>query len=1295
METSKTKQEMLFNQKPQFYIKGKTLIQTKAIFFKNQKLFLREKNLVFSLIVMSIAYPIFLNFIFIPKKNIGQSFRSMTWGSATIFITNLHFTRQIIMTSVHERSKKIRPIFKIMGLSNLSWFLGNYSYIQLEILILNTITIITMQILQYLMSQILLSPIFVIALYLYATSSLFLCSCISLFIKDPSLVEQSASLISGMLAIFGVLFNGIVNEWYLKFLYFIPNVVLISYRNELFYGRSQGYFEICVLLVSCLFYIGMYVYLDLVLPDEYSIKQSPCFCLKKKFFDRKKRKLFDKDVLTTTDCNTENNNKNVLITADDKTEEETEQIIETLRADKFLEAKNLCKDFGNLKALDNVSFKMKQGEIMCVLGHNGAGKSTLINVLCGVYSASSGHVYLKGNELFESSETSQWKIGYCPDFDVLYENFTCKEYQEYLSDIKLIKNKSEQVKKWLTFFGLEIHDKKTIKTLSGGNKKKLQLACSMIEAPDILFLDEPTSGLDPETRRELWNMINELKKSNAAIVMTTNHLEEAEELANDIMILSSGKVKEFGTVQSIKNKYGTGYEIIIDNLRDINKKNDFIADIESEFGNIKINQEDFERHNFLKVIIPNHDHKNMPDILEYLEINKQLFTIKGNTLEDIYIKMEEHSNVEILEEEKLAKLFLESYGSAAWGMKMFAVVYRKLMNDWSAGFQIAIMVFLMCFPAFISIFIVNDLEYFIPVCQHNLPSPTIVTSLILIIFLGTSHAPFNSTTVKERENKMRYILLMSDIDSYTYYIGTWIADGLSGILFIISNMLIAYCYFTYKNYQGIDFMDTLIQIEILCVWINAVIATHYNIGFMFDKSINAIKMIPIIKTLGYISVIVTFYQDSKLLLAIMVLLTPNAQTSIYLISMIYSKSDENRDQPNWGITKMNHFEFTIQLCASWVLLIGMSICMDQRYYRVCKDKSYNVDALERPTLIYDESSLQKEVSRQNGNEGGNDPIAVKDQKKVYKVKNGHDFYALKGSTFSLRPNEILGILGPNGAGKSTTFNILSAFLARSDGNIKIKGQNQDKMLSFYHDTGCCFQEDILWDDLTVNTHSFIFGLIKGVPKHIRSQWLKILNLKNFGKFKAKSLSSGMRRKLCLSMAMASNPRYKFLDEPSTGLDPIARSDLIKILKKQRDINQGSSTIFTTHIMSEAERLCDRIGILVNGGFSCIMDIQELKRKRAGYKLNLFFRKNNIENSKKLVQKGLRDLEMLMFDVIVEYGMELRLRLDGVRRLSEVFEVLDMFVDDRILKDYWCSVASLEDVFFSIAKGQKSFGRGSG
>ena len=144
----------------------------------------------------------------------------------------------------------------------------------------------------------------------------------------------------------------------------------------------------------------------------------------------------------------------------------------------------------------------------------------------------------------------------------------------------------------------------------------------MIEAPDILFLDEPTSGLDPETRRELWNMINELKKSNAAIVMTTNHLEEAEELANDIMILSSGKVKEFGTVQSIKNKYGTGYEIIIDNLRDINKKNDFIADIESEFGNIKINQEDFERHNFLKVIIPNHDHKNMPDILEYLEINK-------------------------------------------------------------------------------------------------------------------------------------------------------------------------------------------------------------------------------------------------------------------------------------------------------------------------------------------------------------------------------------------------------------------------------------------------------------------------------------------------------------------------------------------------------------------------------------------------------------------------------------------------------------------------------------------------
>ena len=351
---------------------------------------------------------------------------------------------------------------------------------------------------------------------------------------------------------------------------------------------------------------------------------------------------------------------------------------------------------------------------------------------------------------------------------------------------------------------------------------------------------------------------------------------------------------------------------------------------------------------------------------------------------------------------------------------------------------------------------------------------------------------------------------------------------------------------------------------------------------------------------------------------------------------------------------VNNLVYICFLIGSITFYFTMSIVSDRFYFRVGKDFRYNKDAIKKETKIFDQESLEGEQRRIETGEGETDAITINDVKKVFKVKNKQDFYALKGSTFSLRQNEILGILGPNGAGKSTTFNILSANLTRSDGEMKLAGKNFDHNKEFFVNTGCCFQEDILWDDFDVNQHFTIFGLIRGVPKHIMKKWMKIMNLTNFGKNSVKQLSSGMKRKVCISLAMACNPKYKFFDEPSTGLDPIARNDLRMYIKQQRDLNQGS-TIFTTHTMSEAEQLCDRLAILVNGGYSCIMPVHEMKRKAAGYKLILYFKHES--SDKNPAFNTLKKMSGLKWETTLEEPKQARIKIEYIEDLSNLFREL--------------------------------------
>jgi len=206
-------------------------------------------------------------------------------------------------------------------------------------------------------------------------------------------------------------------------------------------------------------------------------------------------------------------------------------------------------------------------------------------------------------------------------------------------------------------------------------------------------------------------------------------------------------------------------------------------------------------------------------------------------------------------------------------------------------------------------------------------------------------------------------------------------------------------------------------------------------------------------------------------------------------------------------------------------------------------------------------------------------------------------------------SQIFGLLGPNGAGKSTTFNILTGLIPRTSGSVKLKNEQIENNLShIFKEVGICPQFDCLWENLTVIEHLTIFVKLKGLNgvelQENLDYYVKVMSLEDHIKKKANILSGGNKRKLCVTNALIGSPSLQFFDEPSTGLDPVARRFLWTTLTQNLQ-NRGASIVLTTHSMPEAESLCHKIGILINGRFVCFGSTPYLKNKYGnGYKITV-------------------------------------------------------------------------------------------
>ena len=230
----------------------------------------------------------------------------------------------------------------------------------------------------------------------------------------------------------------------------------------------------------------------------------------------------------------------------------------------MIEVKNITKKYGNFLAVDNISFEIKDNEIVGFLGPNGAGKSTTMNMITGFIEPTSGNITINGKDISKEANKAKKMIGYMPESTPLYQELTVREFINYIADLKYVKRKEkkEKVDNILKETGLTDVQKKLIRNLSRGYKQRVSLAGALIGEPEVLILDEPTVGLDPKQIAEIRELIKKLGK-NHTVILSSHILSEVSQICEKVIIINKGKIVAVDTPEQLEEKFKEKNSIFI------------------------------------------------------------------------------------------------------------------------------------------------------------------------------------------------------------------------------------------------------------------------------------------------------------------------------------------------------------------------------------------------------------------------------------------------------------------------------------------------------------------------------------------------------------------------------------------------------------------------------------------------------------------------------------------------------------------------------------------------------------
>ena len=279
----------------------------------------------------------------------------------------------------------------------------------------------------------------------------------------------------------------------------------------------------------------------------------------------------------------------------------------------MVEVKNLTKKYGSFTAVEDVSFTVKDGEIVGLLGPNGAGKSTTMNAITGYIEQTAGEITVNGYNTIKNSKKAKKEIGYMPEGVPLYEDLNIREFITYMADLRKVKDKKEKVQQIIEKVGLKDLQNKLIKNLSRGQKQRVSLAGALVGEPKVLILDEPTVGLDPKQVTEIRSLIKELGK-NHTIIISSHILSEVSQICDKVVIIDKGKKIEEDTPSNLENK--------------VSKNNVVYITVEDPENKVESMKEKIKEIQEIKLIEKNTDNTKKYQIIgkENEELRKKIFT---------------------------------------------------------------------------------------------------------------------------------------------------------------------------------------------------------------------------------------------------------------------------------------------------------------------------------------------------------------------------------------------------------------------------------------------------------------------------------------------------------------------------------------------------------------------------------------------------------------------------------------------------------------------------------------------
>ncbi|XP_028332092.1 cholesterol transporter ABCA5 [Gouania willdenowi] len=628
------------------------------------------------------------------------------------------FVTFLIVNVAAEKEQRLKDTMTMMGLYDSAFWL---SWGLLYAALVTTMSIL-MSVIATCTALFPNSDFFVVffLIFLYGISTIFFSFMLTPLFKKPKFASTVGSMLTvvfGCLSLFTVLMKDFPQPlvWLLcllspsAFSIGIAQVVYLEAQGDgamfstLVNGPHPLYVPLLMLVVDCILYLLLAVYLDQVLPGEFGMKRSLVYFLKPSYWSKGRKRYVEVSSLYDAEVN-----------GNPLCDESVEPVSPEFRGKEAIRINNIRKVFkekdSTVEALRGLTFDIYEGQITALLGHSGAGKSTLMNILCGICPPTDGSASIYGTPVAEMADGSEMKqlVGICPQFNIIFDVLTVEEHLRIFAAIKGIPaaDVGTEVSRVLKDLDLEKIATAQAKNLSGGQKRKLSVGIAILGDPKILLLDEPTAGMDPCSRHQVWSLLKN-RRAGRVTVLSTHYMDEADILADRKAVISQGQLRCVGSSLFLKIKCGVGY-----NLRmSINEKCDgekMESLVKQHVPKAKLSR---QHEAELTFTLPFESMDTFAGLFSELDSSTDLgvtnFGVSMTTLEDVFLRLEaeaevdqadysvfnreqaedDHDNASLDDTDQRLLAFMDGKsdvvsGHALWRQQFSTVAWLHMLNMW-------------------------------------------------------------------------------------------------------------------------------------------------------------------------------------------------------------------------------------------------------------------------------------------------------------------------------------------------------------------------------------------------------------------------------------------------------------------------------------------------------------------------------------------------------------------------------------------------------------------------------------